>query len=391
MRNPTPPPITDDTRELIVRRRQAIATGDETSYAALNTEVRRAIRKVDGFLIRMARYADDTQLVISGPRRRLPDMQVALEKTLDTLATFFMQNGMKINAAKTELMIIGDRDALRTAATGAVPKCAPEQRPTSSRLLAPLSEALLSRSLPERTLQTPPGTMSSSEARSGRPLLLAVLAVTLLQPRATASALTTPSSPTPDGGDCMPAIAAKCFNEVARDLACQRGGVNCAGRDAVDMCYTLDDALNCTSDIIDGDCRAPDGRLTYDAWLRGLRSVQSHLCANDATNMQALIRPTPCWEPAQFLRCLESSATVHHPADLLRVQAGRRRVPTALSAFLLETPCRASCWEQPRPAGASGGGVAAIALLAVLAAALAAALAVVTYRTSCFRIPIARG
>ncbi|KAF0314429.1 hypothetical protein FJT64_015127 [Amphibalanus amphitrite] len=43
MRNPTPPPITDDTRELIVRRRQAIATGDETSYAALNTEVR-AIR-----------------------------------------------------------------------------------------------------------------------------------------------------------------------------------------------------------------------------------------------------------------------------------------------------------------------------------------------------------
>ncbi|XP_043209761.1 uncharacterized protein LOC122374829 [Amphibalanus amphitrite] len=262
--------------------------------------------------------------------------------------------------------------------------------------------------------------MSSSEARSGRPLLLAVLAVTLLQPRATASALTTPSSPTPDGGDCMPAIAAKCFNEVARDLACQRGGVNCAGRDAVDMCYTLDDALNCTSDIIDGDCRAPDGRLTYDAWLRGLRSVQSHLCANDATNMQALIRPTPCWEPAQFLRCLESSATVHHPADLLRVQldadecrairdsswqcvsraatagcgpdpAPSAALQTALSAFLLETPCRASCWEQPRPAGASGGGVAAIALLAVLAAALAAALAVVTYRTSCFRIPIARG
>ena len=74
--------------------------------------------EVDGFLVRMARYADDTQLVISGPRRRLPDMQVALEKTLDTLATYFMQNGMKINAAKTELMVIGDRSALQTAATG---------------------------------------------------------------------------------------------------------------------------------------------------------------------------------------------------------------------------------------------------------------------------------
>ena len=44
IRNPSPPPITDDTRELIVRRRQAMAADDEESYAALNAEVRRAIR-----------------------------------------------------------------------------------------------------------------------------------------------------------------------------------------------------------------------------------------------------------------------------------------------------------------------------------------------------------
>ena len=74
--------------------------------------------EVDGFLVRMARYADDTQLVISGPKRRLPDMQVALERTLDTLATYFMQHGMKINAAKTELMVIGDGGSRQTAATG---------------------------------------------------------------------------------------------------------------------------------------------------------------------------------------------------------------------------------------------------------------------------------
>ena len=43
-------------------------------------------------------------------------MQVALETTLDTLATYFMQNGMEINAAKTELMFIGDKAALQTAA-----------------------------------------------------------------------------------------------------------------------------------------------------------------------------------------------------------------------------------------------------------------------------------
>ena len=74
------------------------------------------LTEVDGFLIRMARYADDTQLAISGPRERFPDMQAALENTLDTLATYFMQNGMKINAAKTELMVVGDKTALMAAA-----------------------------------------------------------------------------------------------------------------------------------------------------------------------------------------------------------------------------------------------------------------------------------
>ena len=64
----------------------------------------------------MTRYADDTQLAISGPRHRLPDIQTALEKVLDTLATHYMQTGMKVNAAKTELMIIGDRTALRDTA-----------------------------------------------------------------------------------------------------------------------------------------------------------------------------------------------------------------------------------------------------------------------------------
>ena len=70
---------------------------------------------IDGFLVRMTRYADDTQLAISGPRERLLDIQTTLEGVLDTLATHYMQSGMKINAAKTELMVLGDRIALRTA------------------------------------------------------------------------------------------------------------------------------------------------------------------------------------------------------------------------------------------------------------------------------------
>ena len=54
---------------------------------------------------------------LSRDRERLPDMQTALENTLDTLATYFMQNGMKINAAKTELMVVGDKTALMAAAS----------------------------------------------------------------------------------------------------------------------------------------------------------------------------------------------------------------------------------------------------------------------------------
>ena len=65
----------------------------------------------------------------------------------------------------------------------------------------------------------------------------------------------------------------------------------------------------------------------------------------------------------------------------------------AISAFLLETPCRAVLWQQqpPRPGSVSGGAVLAIVLLALLCTALAGVLSLVTYRTSCFRIPIARG
>ncbi|KAF0309570.1 Tyrosine-protein phosphatase Lar [Amphibalanus amphitrite] len=71
--------------------------------------------EVNGSMVRMARYADDTQLVVSGPKERLPEIQTALEGVLDTLATYFLQNGMKINAAKTEMMVAGGRSALQAA------------------------------------------------------------------------------------------------------------------------------------------------------------------------------------------------------------------------------------------------------------------------------------
>ena len=45
IRNPAPPPISDDTRDLIVQRRQAIAADDVETYTIVNSQVKRAIRQ----------------------------------------------------------------------------------------------------------------------------------------------------------------------------------------------------------------------------------------------------------------------------------------------------------------------------------------------------------
>ena len=39
-------------------------------------------------------------------------MRIALEKILDDVDTWFLQNGMLINAAKTKLLLCGDRRQL---------------------------------------------------------------------------------------------------------------------------------------------------------------------------------------------------------------------------------------------------------------------------------------
>ena len=74
---------------------------------------------VNSCTVQITRYADDTQVVVSGPKEKLSEVKTATEEVLDTLATYFLQNGMKINAAKTELMVIGGKSALQIAETDA--------------------------------------------------------------------------------------------------------------------------------------------------------------------------------------------------------------------------------------------------------------------------------
>ena len=67
---------------------------------------------LNGFKITLVRYADDTQIAVTGPRAKLLDMQTSLETVLDILCTWFMQNGMMVNASKTEVIVCGDRRQL---------------------------------------------------------------------------------------------------------------------------------------------------------------------------------------------------------------------------------------------------------------------------------------
>ena len=57
-------------------------------------------KEIDGFRITTG-YADDSQIIITGPRKKLFEMQRALEKLLDIASIWFLQNGMMVNAAET--------------------------------------------------------------------------------------------------------------------------------------------------------------------------------------------------------------------------------------------------------------------------------------------------
>ena len=68
--------------------------------------------EMNGLRITTVRYADDTQLAVTGPRNRLPELSKCMESVLDRMATWLLQHGMKVNASKTELIVCGDRRQL---------------------------------------------------------------------------------------------------------------------------------------------------------------------------------------------------------------------------------------------------------------------------------------
>ena len=61
----------------------------------------------------VTQYADDTQILISDSKRNLPSLIHRMETTLHALSTWFHAHGLKLNASKTEILLLGTRQNTR--------------------------------------------------------------------------------------------------------------------------------------------------------------------------------------------------------------------------------------------------------------------------------------
>ena len=67
---------------------------------------------LDGLSIRIVKLGFDAKVLVSGRKSALDSTVARLEITLDALSDWFVANGLKVNAGKTELMAIGSRQNL---------------------------------------------------------------------------------------------------------------------------------------------------------------------------------------------------------------------------------------------------------------------------------------
>ena len=65
----------------------------------------------DAFIVQ---YADDTQILVSGKKSEISAVVSRMESVLASLDSWFRSNGLKVNAAKTQLMLLGSPPNLRT-------------------------------------------------------------------------------------------------------------------------------------------------------------------------------------------------------------------------------------------------------------------------------------
>ncbi|KAF0314138.1 RNA-directed DNA polymerase from mobile element jockey [Amphibalanus amphitrite] len=68
---------------------------------------------VDGGPTEMIAYADDVQLFVTGQPSELAQLVGSLEEALSVAHDWYSKNGLKINAAKTQFIVLGSREMTR--------------------------------------------------------------------------------------------------------------------------------------------------------------------------------------------------------------------------------------------------------------------------------------
>ena len=63
--------------------------------------------------VTVVQYADDTQILVSGKKRDLQTVITRMQTALNSMYQWFCQNGMKLNAQKTKMLVLGTPAMLR--------------------------------------------------------------------------------------------------------------------------------------------------------------------------------------------------------------------------------------------------------------------------------------
>lgn len=123
-------------------------------------------------------------------------------------------------------------------------------------------------------------------------------------------------------GQCEPGFANDCFEDIEKSLRekldVDKNTVIELSPDSLDeLCWTLDDALNCTSDIIDTDCSSQEGKDRFDSWLAALRSAYFYVCGESLVELYDILNGISCWNVDMFLNCTLLTVQIGHIEDLL--------------------------------------------------------------------------
>ena len=97
---------TSEPRSIMVGTFQGISLGPMLFNIMANDLTAYIPATINDFQVNNTRYADDSQIVLTGPRSRLADIQTSMSSLLDDTLTWLLQHGMQVNTKKTELLLI---------------------------------------------------------------------------------------------------------------------------------------------------------------------------------------------------------------------------------------------------------------------------------------------